>query len=133
MTLIETTHLFDTSVLIQILRRDQAIIQRRAQITTTAYLNATVLGELLLGAKRSSQVANGLTEVQTLVLTMRVLPIDETTSDVYSDIARDLRSFGQPIPENDVWIAASSLQYGLTLVTRDAHFTRVSGLLIEQW
>ena len=37
------------------------------------------------------------------------------------------------IPESDVWIAATALQHGLTLVTRDAHFGEVEGLDTEAW
>jgi tRNA(fMet)-specific endonuclease VapC len=38
-----------------------------------------------------------------------------------------------PIPENDLWIAALARQHALTLVTRDAHFTGVRGLVVERW
>ena len=40
---------------------------------------------------------------------------------------------GCPIPENDVWIAAITKRYGLTLVTRDEHFKEVEGIAIETW
>ena len=33
-----------------------------------------------------------------------------------------LRTTGHPIPENDVWIAASGVESISTLVTADAHF-----------
>ena len=38
---------------------------------------------------------------------------------------------GKPIPENDIWIAATAMQYNLTLITRDSHFNYVSGLSFE--
>jgi tRNA(fMet)-specific endonuclease VapC len=37
------------------------------------------------------------------------------------------------IPENDIWIAASAVQYGLTLATRDRHFEEVERLQTEAW
>ncbi|HEY4572503.1 MAG TPA: PIN domain-containing protein [Thermoanaerobaculia bacterium] len=40
---------------------------------------------------------------------------------------------GRPIPENDIWIAASARQHGLTLATRDGHFDDVDGLITETW
>jgi tRNA(fMet)-specific endonuclease VapC len=40
---------------------------------------------------------------------------------------------GQPIPENDIWIAAIAEQHGLTLVTKDAHFNAIDHLKIEKW
>lgn len=44
-----------------------------------------------------------------------------------------LREKGQPIPENDIWIAAIAEQHGLTLVTKDAHFDAIDHLKIEKW
>lgn len=40
---------------------------------------------------------------------------------------------GLLIPDNDIWIAATAAQYGLTLAARDAHFKRISGLSVEMW
>jgi tRNA(fMet)-specific endonuclease VapC len=40
---------------------------------------------------------------------------------------------GQPIPENDIWIAALARQHELTLVTRDKHFADVESLVVEAW
>ncbi|HEV8045487.1 MAG TPA: PIN domain-containing protein [Rubrobacter sp.] len=44
-----------------------------------------------------------------------------------------MRRIGRPIPENDIWIAATALQHGLVLVTRDSHFEHVEGLRVERW
>jgi tRNA(fMet)-specific endonuclease VapC len=38
-----------------------------------------------------------------------------------------------PIPENDIWIAATAIQFGLTLISRDNHFVFVDNLSVEQW
>lgn len=58
-----------------------------------------------------------------------VLDLDRDVIWRAGQIARDLRSSGAPIGGNDVWIAATALQNGLPLVTRNAqHFQRISGL-----
>ncbi|HYX24501.1 MAG TPA: PIN domain-containing protein [Thermoanaerobaculia bacterium] len=44
-----------------------------------------------------------------------------------------LRRKGRPIPENDLWIAASARRHGLTLASRDSHFEHVEGLGLEVW
>jgi tRNA(fMet)-specific endonuclease VapC len=44
-----------------------------------------------------------------------------------------LRIKGRPIPENDIWIAATARQHDLTLVSRDRHFAEVDNLRWEQW
>ncbi len=52
---------------------------------------------------------------------------------VYGNIKAALRKKGKPIPENDIWIAALSLQNNLALVTRDQHFNDNDNLVIERW
>ena len=37
------------------------------------------------------------------------------------------------MPANDLWIAATGIQYGLTLAAHDAHFDWIDGLSVEQW
>jgi predicted nucleic acid-binding protein len=51
-----------------------------------------------------------------------VLYVDERTTHVYAELYHQLRRQGTPIPTNDIWIAAITLQHGLTLYSRDAHF-----------
>ena len=36
---------------------------------------------------------------------------------------------GTPIPENDIWIAATALETGARLVSYDSHFDHVGGLI----
>ena len=62
-----------------------------------------------------------------------VLVCDPGTAWEYARIKIDLRSKGRPIPENDIWIAATARQHGLTLVTRDQHFSAVDGLKCDAW
>jgi tRNA(fMet)-specific endonuclease VapC len=47
---------------------------------------------------------------------------DEATSYHYARIFLQLRSQGTPIPTNDIWIAALTMQHGLFLYSRDKHF-----------
>lgn len=44
--------------------------------------------------------------------------------------ALGLRRKGKPIPANDMWIAASAREHGLMVLTRDAHFRDIDGLLV---
>ncbi len=41
-----------------------------------------------------------------------------------------VKAKGQPIPTNDLWIAASSLRHGLAVATFDEHFKAIEGLLV---
>jgi len=62
-----------------------------------------------------------------------LLPCDSTTSRFYGEIKTWLRRKGRPLPENDIWIAASAMQHSLPLVTRDAHFEEIEHLELVRW
>jgi len=44
-------------------------------------------------------------------------------------LLQKLPAVGTPIPDNDLWIAAMSLEHDLALVTRDRHFDRIPQVL----
>ena len=55
---------------------------------------------------------------------------DSESARFYAEISSQLHRQGRPIPTNDMWIAAQTLQHGLTLDTRDGHFQHVPGLTL---
>ena len=61
---------------------------------------------------------------------VRVLWPGDVTTRIYASIYRQLRSDGFPIPTNDIWIAAISLENEAALVTRDPHFRKIPELLV---
>lgn len=51
-----------------------------------------------------------------------------------TNIVVDLfKSKGKPVPTNDIRIAATAIQNGLTLATQDKHFSEIQELVIENW
>jgi tRNA(fMet)-specific endonuclease VapC len=62
-----------------------------------------------------------------------VLDITAETSRVYAEVRHELRLVGQPIPENDLWIAALARQHELPILSQDAHFDKVSGVKRVGW
>ena len=64
-------------------------------------------------------------------LHVEVLHIDEETAECYAEIAAGLKAAGTPIPTNDIWIAAGAMQYGLRVVTTDAHFRLIPQILTD--
>lgn len=60
---------------------------------------------------------------------VRIHPINELTAEYYARLYGLLRRKGHPIPTNDLWIAATALQYGLALYSYDAHFGEIDGLI----
>ena len=82
-----------------------------------------VLAELAVGFQRGTRrSANEVTLRRFLSdPDVKTLYPDERTVQVYSDLACELLANGTPIPIHDVWIAALTLQHGLTLYARDKH------------
>ena len=57
--------------------------------------------------------------------------MDEETAERYAIVLRSLQRIGKPIPTNDLWIAASAMQYGVRILTTDEHFRRVSQVMVD--
>jgi len=59
----------------------------------------------------------------------QILWPDADTAWRAARVSRSLRASGQPIGDHDLWIAATALQHGHAVVSRnDEHFQRVPGL-----
>lgn len=71
--------------------------------------------------------------IKNFVASITVLGCDLETAYRYGEIKNKLRFKGRPLPENDIWITAITLQYNLMLVTRDAHFQEVENLQTVTW
>jgi tRNA(fMet)-specific endonuclease VapC len=123
--------LVDTSVVIDLFRRQPGMAQHFARVYSV--VSPIVLGELYHGALRAALTAREMNYIAQLVQTSQMVLCDEETSLRYATIRNDLQRRGLLIPENDMWIAASAIQHGLSLATRDAHFERVDGLVVERW
>jgi tRNA(fMet)-specific endonuclease VapC len=68
-----------------------------------------------------------------LIAMVRVLDIDEQSSQLYAEIRLELKKIGRPIPSNDIWIAALCRQHSYPLLSRDRHFDLVKGLTRIGW
>jgi tRNA(fMet)-specific endonuclease VapC len=90
------------------------------------------LGELFSGFKAGSKERQNREELEIFLDSPRVVlhSVDVETADFYSFILNSLRQAGTPIPTNDIWIAATALQHGYKLFSRDKHFDYVHGIMI---
>jgi predicted nucleic acid-binding protein len=61
---------------------------------------------------------------------VRILPATREIADIFGIIKHRLIKAGTPIPMNDVRIASHAAESGSHLVTFDAHFAQVPGLLL---
>ena len=91
------------------------------------HVSATALGELRYGFACGSRESENLAALrdflsEPMVVTDRA---GDETAEIYAALKKHLRSQGTPIPENDIWIAASAVEHGLELLTDDRHFEKL--------
>jgi tRNA(fMet)-specific endonuclease VapC len=120
--------ILDTNAVSDFADANQSLLDRLQQSAEDIHLPVVVLGEYRYGVKSSRLRAARESWLDELESTAIVLAVTSETSRFYADIHHELRLAGQPIPENDLWIAALARQHGLTLLSNDAHFDHVSGL-----
>ena len=121
--------LLDTNAYVRFLRGDEKVMAYLAQ-ADSVYMSVFVLGELYAGFKAGGKERNNKQILERFLLkpTVTVLEATMETADVFGLIMVSLRKSGNPIPVNDVWIAAHALETGSILVTYDDHFAVVPGL-----
>lgn len=92
------------------------------------FLPTIVLGELEAGfALGRRELANRTLLAEFLAEPfVAVLPVTPTVARHYGRLFASLRRVGTPIPINDIWIAATTLDCGGHLLTFDGDFSNVS-------
>lgn len=91
---------------------------------------ATVLGELWGAFELGSRTReNRVTLAEFLNEPfVSVVAVSANVARQYGRVYAGLRRAGTPIPVNDMWIAASTIDQGACLLTFDRDFSRVAGL-----
>ena len=94
------------------------------------FVPVTVLGELEAGFRLGSRLRENRRALDELLREPFVHVLD-ATPDVarrYGELFASLKRAATPIPVNDIWIAAATLDCGSHLVTFDEDFARIQGL-----
>jgi len=122
--------LIDTNAYTGFKRGDSHILEVIRHAEKLA-ISPIVLGELLSGFECGSRFKKNRDELQQFLQSPRVrfFSITSDTSNFYSQIYLSLRKKGKPIPTNDMWIAAQTLENGCVLCTNDKYFKMIEGLI----
>ena len=96
-------------------------------------LSPIVIGELMFGFRNGSQFKKNMRELNDFLVhpVVGISSIAEITSDRYSRIAAQLKRNGTPLPTNDIWLAAQTMETGAELVTMDRHFEKIENLVFR--
>ena len=87
-----------------------------------------VLGELQAGFLLGNRVERNTAQLDEFLAhpAVDVLVTDADVAHIYGEIFADLRTRGRPLPTNDLWIAATTIHAGATLLTFDDHFQAIA-------
>lgn len=97
------------------------------------HLPLVVIGEYQYGLQASRKRSRLQSLLRKLISGSYLLTLELETADHYAAIRQELKEAGTPIPENDIWIAASARQHKLKVVSQDDHFDCVKGLRRVSW
>jgi tRNA(fMet)-specific endonuclease VapC len=124
--------LLDTNIIIGLLNRERSILDALAN-AAEVFVPVIAVGELYFGAARSGRPDANRAVLDQFTAGRVVLPCDLAVAREYGRLKGALKAQGTPLPENDMWIAASALRHGLTVASRDQHFREVAGLVVVAW
>ncbi|HMP72196.1 MAG TPA: type II toxin-antitoxin system VapC family toxin [Kiritimatiellia bacterium] len=121
--------LLDTSAY-SALMRGHSDVAARVRSAEGVYLSSIVAGELLYGFRHGTRYLQNRSQLESFIASpvVHFLPVSLTTADRFGIISANLRRQGTPLPSNDIWIAAHTLETGADLLSFDHHFTKVAGL-----
>ncbi len=88
------------------------------------FIPSIVIGELHYGFMKGSRQRFNEKKLRQMIsrLKIEMINVDAEVARKYALIYLFLEKKGAKIPINDVWIAASCMEVGGTLLTRDQHF-----------
>jgi len=147
-----TPYLLDTNHCSKLIDGDEDLLRRLAEMGDVSLATSVIVrGELLYIAENSEQKDENLERVRSFLDGIGLYLIDAPTADCYGELKTTLlRHFGPKerkqrrrfrlaqlgFDDNDLWIAATALRHGLTLVSADTDFARIGEaqpLALEQW
>lgn len=132
----EPRFLLDTNMVIYIRsRRPENVLMTFEKLyPREAAISIITFGELKYGAAKSPMKSEAMEILARITELIPVLQLTNEVADRYGTIRAELERMGQPIGNNDLWIAAHAMAAGLTLVTNnEKEFRRVRGLKIQNW
>ncbi len=119
----------DTTAVVLHLRQRSTKVTERLALADEIYLPVTSLGELWYGVEHSGNTQRSREPLERFLRDVVIIYPDEQTALIYARLKEHLSSRGTPIPENDLWIAATAHSHQLSLYHNDAHFELLSGLI----
>ena len=123
--------LLDTNAYTALFRGHAGVVSR-VRRAEQVLISVVVAGELLFGFRNGSRYEANREELDDFLASpyVALLPVTLVTADRFGRIAASLRRKGRPLPTNDIWIAASAMEFGLPVITYDRHFLEMPQIMV---
>lgn len=130
----ERKYLLDTDIVIELLRKNANVIKRIEQVKRkNCFISEITIAELYFGAAKSERYEQQVKDVETIMSFFKIIPIFECFP-LYGQLRWQLQSKGLKIGDLDIFIGATAIAKGLTMVTGNtAHFERLQNIQLENW
>jgi tRNA(fMet)-specific endonuclease VapC len=129
-------YLLDTNICIYIAKHNPPAVRAHffKHPASAIAMSVITLGELRYGIEKSKMRTSAIATLQQLESLIEVAPLTDAASEHYGQIRSELERAGQPIGNNDLWIAAHARSEGWILVSNNTReFERVTNLKLENW
>jgi tRNA(fMet)-specific endonuclease VapC len=120
----------DTNIAIYLAQRHRLAERYRPHIDGFLLaLSFATVAELFFTARKSRDPAATVAYWRRVLPTYVVLYPDLTLCEIWADIVAGVRARGRVMQDNDAWIAATAIRYGVPLVTHNGRdFVGIEGL-----
>ena len=128
------SYLLDTDICSAYLKGNRVVWPRFMQYGGRLHVSAVTAGELFAWVLRANASPTRLQALQGLLRDVVVLDVNTSVARRFGEVRADQLDRGHHTPEVDLFIAATALTHGLTLVTHNVRdFANVPGLPVEDW
>ena len=120
--------LLDANAIISLFDGSDPELERALCAAEELVVPVVAYAEVVAGTGSATKRAKATIEALSTLMSMpntRLSPVSEATVRHYSKTYNLLKKNGTPIPTNDIWVAASTLEVGGVLFTRDRHFLKI--------
>jgi tRNA(fMet)-specific endonuclease VapC len=126
--------LLDTDTCSVHLKRSAGLTSRLVQHAGRLHVSILTVGELLTWAKRRDAPPRRLAGIEDFLGEVDTLQICKKVAEVFAELRAGQLDTGNLTPSTDLWIAATAIAHGLTLVTHNTRdYKQVPGLSLADW
>jgi tRNA(fMet)-specific endonuclease VapC len=126
--------LLDTDVCIEILRGNERVIRRQEECSEELAVSFMTAAELHYGAENSDFPGRSHMLVQRFLVAVPVIQSGDGILNRFAVLKAGLKKSRLPLPDADIFIAATALEHAEALVTGNARgFSRIEGLVLLDW